>query len=37
MDIDGDILFILPLVSMGVSGAYGHSINRMDKMCDGHP
>ena len=34
---DGDILFVLPLVSLGVPSAYGHSMDGMDKMCDSHP
>ena len=34
---DGDILFVLPLVPLGVPSAYGRSMDGMDKMCDGHP
>ena len=34
---NGDILFVLPLVPLGVSSAYGRSMDGMDKMCDGHP
>ena len=34
---DGDILFVLPPVPLGVPSAYGRSMDGMDKMCDGHP
>ena len=33
---DGDILFILPPVPLGVPSAYSRSMDGMDKMCDGH-
>lgn len=32
-----DILFVLPPVPFGVPSAYGHSMDRMDKMYNGHP
>ena len=34
---DGDVLFVLPPVALGVSNTYGRSMDGMDKMCDGHP
>ena len=34
---DGDILFVLPLVSMNVPNVYSHSTDGIDKMYDGHP
>ena len=34
---DGDILFVLPLVPLGVPNTYGHSMDGMNKMCDGRP
>ena len=34
---NGDILFLLPPVALRVLSTYGHSMNGMDKMCDGHP
>ena len=34
---DGDFLFVLPTMSMGVPCAYGCSMNGINKMCDVHP
>ena len=33
---NGDMLFVLPLMPLGVLSAYGRSRDGMDKMCDGH-
>lgn len=32
----GDVLFMLFSISMGVSNAYGCSMDDMDKMCNSH-
>lgn len=34
---DGDVLYVLPFVSMGVLIVYGCFRNGMEKMCVGHP
>jgi len=34
---DGDVLFVLSLVTLGVPNMYSCSMDGMDKMCDGHP
>ena len=34
---DGDVIFILPPIAVDVSSTNGHSMDDMDKMCDGHP
>lgn len=34
---NNDVLFVLPLVAMGVPSAYGRLMDGMKKMCDGHP
>lgn len=33
---DGDMLFVLSHMTMGVPSVYGRSMNGMDKMCNGH-
>ena len=32
-----DVIFVLPLVALGVPNTYGHSTDSMDKMCNGRP
>ena len=34
---DGDILFILSPMPLGVPSGYGRSMDGIDKMCNGHP
>ena len=34
---NGDVLFLLPPVSLKVPSMYGHSMDGIDKMCDDHP
>ena len=34
---NGDVLFLLPPVALKVPSTYGHSMDGMDEMCDGHP
>lgn len=33
---DGDILFLLPLIALGVPSVYDRSMGGMDKVCDKH-
>jgi hypothetical protein len=35
--LNGDVLFLLPLVALKAPSTYGRSMEGMDKMCDGHP
>jgi hypothetical protein len=34
---DDDVVFILLQINVDVSSLYGHSIDDMEKMCNGHP
>ena len=34
---DDDIIFILPPINMNVFSSYGHFMDNMNKMFDGHP
>ena len=34
---DNNVLFVLLLVAMGVPSAYEHSMDGINKMCNGHP